>query len=190
MDKSQLRTEARHRRRGLAPAERAAAQRAVADTIEHQRTSRHWRRIAAYAGFASELNLAMWFARAAPETALFLPEIDPAGHMRFLRWSPGEPLVEGPFGIAQPPASSAAVDVAVLDAMLLPLLGFDRHGTRLGSGAGFYDRALAPLAGARQRPQLVGIAFAAQQFETLPREGWDVPLDAVITENGWLDLPA
>ncbi|MGH8446644.1 MAG: 5-formyltetrahydrofolate cyclo-ligase, partial [Solimonas sp.] len=69
-----------------------------------------------------------------------------------------------------------------LDAILLPLLGFDAHGNRLGTGGGYYDRWLARPRVA-QRPRYLGYAYALQQIERVPREPWDVRLDAVITEN-------
>lgn len=74
-----------------------------------------------------------------------------------------------------------------MDVILLPLLGFDAHGTRLGQGGGHYDRALS-FKRCGRRPLLVGYGYSAQQTETLPREPHDVRLDAVITEKGlqWL----
>jgi len=63
----------------------------------------------------------------------------------------------------------------------MPLLGFDKRGTRLGYGGGYYDRTLERLG---KRPRLVGIAFAAQEIEDIPREAHDVPLDVIVTEQG------
>jgi 5-formyltetrahydrofolate cyclo-ligase len=63
----------------------------------------------------------------------------------------------------------------------MPLLGFDRQGTRLGYGGGYYDRTLAALG---KRPLLVGFAFALQEIDHIPREGHDVPLDIIVTEEG------
>jgi 5-formyltetrahydrofolate cyclo-ligase len=67
------------------------------------------------------------------------------------------------------------------DIILMPLLGFDAAGTRLGYGGGYYDRTLAAL---HKRPKLIGLAFAVQELPLIPRESHDVPLDAVITESG------
>ena len=63
----------------------------------------------------------------------------------------------------------------------MPLLGFDRYGTRLGYGGGYYDRTLAHL---QKRPRLVGFAFARQEIDRIPRQPHDVPLDAIVTELG------
>lgn len=74
-----------------------------------------------------------------------------------------------------------------MDVILLPLLGYDARGTRLGQGGGHYDRALG-FSRSLRRPLLLGFAYAAQKTDTLPREPHDVRLDGVITEKGlqWL----
>lgn len=72
--------------------------------------------------------------------------------------------------------------------VLLPGLGFDMHGTRLGQGSGFYDRLLAILP-AHTRP--IGLAFSCQILpanERLPREEHDIPVKAVITENAKINM--
>ena len=63
--------------------------------------------------------------------------------------------------------------------MLLPLVAFDAHGTRLGRGAGYYDRTLE-----HQKPAcLLGIAYAFQQIPWIQPEPWDIPLDGIVTEK-------
>ena len=187
-DKHALRRLARQRRRGLSAQARARAEAAVAAHL-HALLGRHqWQGIAAYAATASELDLSAFFADlpAAPVT-VHLPAIDADGVMRFRRWPVGTVLTPGPHGIAQPPPSAVATMPADLDAILLPLLAFDDCGTRLGSGAGYYDRALAScrVLATPSPPMLVGVAFEAQRLASLPREPWDIPLDGVVTEQGW-----
>ncbi|WP_205882118.1 5-formyltetrahydrofolate cyclo-ligase [Leeia aquatica] len=78
-----------------------------------------------------------------------------------------------------------------LDLLLLPLVGVDRQGYRLGMGGGFYDATLASLRGRRAAgPWLVGLAYACQQVEALPVDSWDIRLDALLTEQGWQRFPA
>jgi 5-formyltetrahydrofolate cyclo-ligase len=97
---------------------------------------------------------------------------------RFLAWSPGEALLAGPMGLRQPdPATAPAVDP---EAFVVPLLGFDATGARLGYGAGYYDRAFAAWPGAKR----IGVAWACQRTQAVPVEAWDVPLHAVVTEEG------
>jgi 5-formyltetrahydrofolate cyclo-ligase len=93
-------------------------------------------------------------------------------------WEADAPLYEAGFGTLAP---SDLAPRAVPDLVLMPLLGFDSAGTRLGYGGGYYDRTLAILP---KKPMLVGLAFAAQELDQIPRALHDVPLDAIITENG------
>ncbi len=109
-----------------------------------------------------------------------LPHVTTRAHpMRFLRWD-GTTLVDGPFGLLQPPADAPEV---IPDIILTPLLGFDRRGTRLGQGAGYYDRAFASHADAWR----VGIAWSVQEAETLVADPWDMPLHAIATELEWIE---
>jgi 5-formyltetrahydrofolate cyclo-ligase len=93
-------------------------------------------------------------------------------------WEQGASLYEAGFGTLAP---SELAPRAEPDIVLMPLLGFDARGTRLGYGGGYYDRTLARMT---KRPRLVGLAFAAQELDAIPREEHDIPLDAIITENG------
>jgi 5-formyltetrahydrofolate cyclo-ligase len=93
-------------------------------------------------------------------------------------WQDGSPLYEAGFGTLAPPEEAPR---AMPDVILMPLLGFDRRGTRLGYGGGYYDRTLAALP---KRPRLIGFAFALQEVDHIPREAHDVPLDVIVTEAG------
>jgi 5-formyltetrahydrofolate cyclo-ligase len=71
-----------------------------------------------------------------------------------------------------------------LDLVLMPLVGFDMCGNRLGMGGGFYDRTFAFKKQNRESPPLlIGYAYAFQQIEKLDAESWDVPLDGITTEK-------
>ena len=72
-----------------------------------------------------------------------------------------------------------------LDLVLVPLVAIDPRGTRLGTGAGFYDRCLQHLRAGRRwrRPKLIGLGYEFQRVAALAAAPWDVPLDALITEK-------
>ena len=67
----------------------------------------------------------------------------------------------------------------------MPLVGFDEAGYRLGMGGGFYDASLAYLRRRKtwRKPYLVGVGYECQRIARVPRDPWDVPLDAVLTES-------
>lgn len=93
----------------------------------------------------------------------------------------GAELVDTGFGTFGPPEAASVLDP---DVLLVPLAAFDRHGNRLGYGAGHYDRAIARLHAKGGRPRLVGIAFEMQETDKVPSELHDVQLDMVLTESG------
>ncbi len=99
--------------------------------------------------------------------------------LRFREWSVGCEMVAGEFG-ALIPAEGAWIEPEVL---IVPLVGFDARGYRLGYGGGFYDRTLEGLRS--KRPTLaVGFGFAAQELAHVPIDDFDQRLDAMVTEAG------
>jgi 5-formyltetrahydrofolate cyclo-ligase len=100
--------------------------------------------------------------------------------LAFRRWRMGDVLAPNAYGIAEPPASAEEV---VPDAVLVPLLGFDADGHRLGYGGGYYDRTLDTIRKTRS-VLAVGIAYAGQEVPRLPRETHDHALDMIVTEAG------
>jgi len=94
------------------------------------------------------------------------------------------------FGVAEPAVhNSMLVSARNLDAVIVPLLGFDKDANRIGMGGGFYDRSFAfrKYRHKWQHPLLIGVAYSFQQVESLPTEPWDVPLDVVVTEQKLLE---
>ena len=179
--KASLRAQLRLRRRELALTRPDASERAAA----------HWpveqlgraRVVAGYQAVGGELDpwpvlrrLRAAGARIALPAALGRHEA-----LAFRAFSPGDALTPDACGIPAPPAGAEAVTP---DLLIVPLLGFDRHGGRLGQGAGHYDRTLQALR-AQGPVWAVGLAYAGQEVELLPREAHDQPLDAILTETGY-----
>lgn len=104
--------------------------------------------------------------------------------MRFGRMFAGTPMTSNRYGIPEP-VDAKPLHARQLDLLLMPLVGFDLAGRRLGMGGGYYDATLAFLRHRRhwRKPRLVGVAFECQRVETLPHDPWDMPLDAVLTEK-------
>ncbi len=132
--------------------------------------------VAGYWPLPGEIDVRpLLLAWAAAGHALALPETTAPGQaLVFHRWLPGAPLHPGRYRTRHP-----VPDPVIPDVILVPLLGFDRSGHRLGYGAGYYDRTIAGLPGART----IGCAFAAQEVARVPAEPHDRRLDAIATEN-------
>jgi len=92
------------------------------------------------------------------------------------------------YGIEEPEAISPSKTANAFDLLLVPLVAFDRSGTRVGMGAGYYDRALAALSHQSSKPFLVGLAHHFQEVKSLKREPWDVPLDAILTDHEFIQI--
>lgn len=182
--KRALRAELRRRRAALTPAQRhrlaAQCARQLLASIRRQRI----RRVALYLAYGSELSTTPLIrALAASGVQLLLPRLR-GTQMQFVEWAPGEALRRNRFGIAEPCGRRLAT-LAHVDLVLMPLTGYDRHGRRLGTGGGYYDRALEHLR-ERHRPWRVGYAYSLQACDDLPDEPWDVRLHAICTERGLL----
>jgi 5-formyltetrahydrofolate cyclo-ligase len=183
--KAQLRREAQARRDAM-PAE---ARKAAAETI----TARPFPLavvpgtiVSGFMPLKSEINpLPLMRKLAGAGAGLALPVVAGRGKPLIMRsWQWGAPLAAGVWGIREPPPETPQVDP---DILLVPLLVFDRSGYRVGYGAGYYDLTLTHLR-AKKPITAVGIAFAAQEVETVPRTGFDARLDLVLTENETIDL--
>lgn len=184
-DKRQLRKQLRVRRRQLP----AARQRHAAALLVQTAATLPWfiraRRIAFYLAADGEID-----PRPLLEHALragkrvFLPRLHGA-HLEFAEYTLHMPMRPNRFGIAEP-IGRAPLGPAELDAICLPLVGFDNRGGRLGMGGGFYDRTLARRAAGTARPLLIGLAHSFQQLERVPCDPWDIPLSGVLTERGWI----
>jgi 5-formyltetrahydrofolate cyclo-ligase len=106
--------------------------------------------------------------------------VAPDRPLAFRRWRPGDVLVAGALGTAEPPPDARAIVPRLL---IVPLVAFDRAGYRLGMGRGYYDRTLRALRAAG--PVIaVGVGFAAQEVAEAPHDGFDERLDWVVTERG------
>jgi 5-formyltetrahydrofolate cyclo-ligase len=185
-----------HRRR-LREARRALSRRqqrnhaeAIVKRLRGMREFRSAPLVAAYIAADGEPDLsALWSDHPDDRRRWCLPVLHPLGHRRlwFVRREPADAMVANRFGIPEPVARRGRIQpLHSLNLILLPLVGFDLQCNRVGMGAGFYDRTLAPLRRRSRwrRPRLIGVAHECQRVECIEPRPWDVPLDAVVTEAG------
>lgn len=136
--------------------------------------------IGGYAAWRDEPDILPLLALLGAKSALALPfQESRDGTMEFRAWHDGDALEKGPWGPRQPFGDTAH---AKPDLLLCPMLGFDRRGRRLGYGGGHYDRYFA------NHPTIirVGIAWAVQEVDAVPYDSWDMPLDAILTEQEFI----
>lgn len=184
-------------------------------TLRDRRRALGARRRRANATAAARLLAKSALLRAARDVAVYLPrdgELDPLILLTMLSsrgiraWLPViEPIPSRPprlafaplddpdhmrpnrFGIPEPVRGAPRVGWT-LDIVLLPLVGFDRRGGRLGMGGGFYDATFDPRRTRPARPKLVGLAHAVQEVDALALQPHDAPLDAIVTERELIEV--
>jgi len=111
--------------------------------------------------------------------------IDKGRPLEFWSWRTGERLRPGVWDIPVPTRRKLAHP----DVLLVPLLGFDEAGYRLGNGGGYYDRTLAAIA---PRPFTIGVGYELGRLKTIRPQPHDIPMDGIVTEAGaafFLDRP-
>lgn len=97
--------------------------------------------------------------------------------MLFRPWRPGVRMTKGIWDIPVPAEGQPVLP----DTLLVPLVGFDARGYRLGHGGGYYDRTLAAMP---HRPRAIGIGFESLRLPTIHPQPHDIPMDLIVTEHG------
>jgi 5-formyltetrahydrofolate cyclo-ligase len=188
-DKSDLRQNLRARRRALSADEQHQAARRLAVNLTGTRLFLTSRRVACYLPNDGEIDSAPVIEHIRRlRKILYLPVLSRLSHDRlwFAEAGPKTKFVPNRFGIPEPVVRSRdLVRAQELDLILLPLVGFDDKGNRLGMGGGFYDRSLEFLRHRNhwRKPHLLGIAYDFQRINGLAADPWDVPLQGVITDQ-------
>jgi 5-formyltetrahydrofolate cyclo-ligase len=178
--KGELRSGARVRLAALPPEARAAESAAAAARVWTLPEVASARALLLYAALPAEVDTAPIRDEArARGVAVLYPLPLGGGRMTLHRLDDDAALRPGRYGIPEPdPARAPEVDPGDVDAAILPGLAWDRQRSRLGRGAGYYDRLLAH---ASWRGFRCGLFFTVQEVPRIPADPWDVPLDAVVT---------
>ena len=183
-DRASLRRELRQRRRGLPAAARIAGAEALAARILALPFLPREGYVAGYWALDGEIGLHVLQLRLPPGLVYCLPLLHGDDQLRFAPWRPGDPLVTNRFGIPEPDVEPASgLPAEALAMAVMPLVGFDDAGRRLGMGGGWYDRSFAFRNAAAPPPWLVGAGFNVQRVPHLDQEAWDVIPDALCTET-------
>ena len=184
--KGEIRRNLRAWLQALSGAERAVASARARDLLRQQPVWRRAQSVLFYAPMPSELDLwplLLEGLRDGKTIALprYLAESD--GYAAFQIHDAAADCAPGAFGITEPAARCASFPLKRLDLVLVPGVGFDAAGRRLGRGRGFYDRLLAQANGIK-----CGVAFDPQLVERIPEERHDVPMNCILTPTRWLQI--
>lgn len=196
LSRASLRHALRQRRRTLTFAARQQAAIGMRHLLLSLNIMKRARRIALYLPDDGELDpIVLLTAFEARGIDVYVPVLKPAvtHSLWFVRLRPDTRLVRNRYGLLEPmlPRHASRADRCApwaIDVVLMPLVGFDANGARLGMGGGFYDRTFAWTRknsgtgkAIGKRPRLIGVAHDVQEVDCLPTETWDVPLDLIVT---------
>ena len=182
--KAELRELLRNRLRALSGESRLRQSRAALDLLVQQPAWQSANRILFYAALAQELDLSPAFREASlAGKEIALPVFDATQNTYSIRLvnDPVTDCAPGRFGILEPKTHCPVVEGTTLDLILVPGLGFDKHGGRLGRGKGFYDQLLQQCSGMR-----CGCAFEEQIVPEIPMEQHDIPMHCLLTPDSWI----
>lgn len=181
-----LRKELRARRRLLTPSQQANASALVLRHLTQVPQFLRSKHVAIYIASDGELDPRpiaeqLWKM----DKYCYLPVLHPTNNRElwFVRFTADTPLKLNRFKILEPDHRvSHKIPAHLLDIVLVPLVGFDRTGARLGMGGGFYDKTFAFHQLKKGKPHLLGIAHACQEIPSLETASWDIPLYGVVTD--------
>jgi 5-formyltetrahydrofolate cyclo-ligase len=186
LQKRALRLELRDQIGRVSVARREEVSAQARDLLERQPVWQNARTILFYSPLSDEIDLRPLLERALAEgKTVGLPRFAAeAGVYAAARVADlARDCAAGKFGVLEPLPHCAPLPLNVLDLALVPGLGFDAAGHRLGRGAGFYDRLLSQIAGTR-----CGVAFDEQMRPLIPTEEHDIVLNCILTPTQWLEI--
>jgi len=191
LSRPQLRRLLRKARRALNRAEQRRAAQGLYRQLAQDPLFRRARHVSLYLPMDGEIDPRLLLREAQRRgKKTYLPVLSawPRTKMVFQRVRPGERLRPNRFRIPEPRINARKQrKIWALDLILMPLVGFDDQGGRLGMGGGFYDRSLAYQARRKawQKPVLLGLAHECQKVTKLAVASWDVPLQGTVSDKRW-----
>jgi 5-formyltetrahydrofolate cyclo-ligase len=191
-----LRSEMRKRRRSLSSRDRALASKQFQKIANRAWLFGAGMHVGLYLPYGHEANCTPLIDLArARGCRVYVPRIVSyrGSRMRFVPMNHGAKVRRNRHGIAEPTTrSDERIATRRLDLVILPVVAIDHRGFRLGSGAGFYDRALQHLRAGRRwrKPKLIALAYEFQRIDHLPSRWWDVPVDGILTEKQLYRIPS
>lgn len=189
MHKTELRQHLRHQRKHYSPTLQQQAALQITRHVAQLPQFNTSQTLAGYIAYQGEVDVAAIFKLGWQQhKKCYLPVIhtESAPALRFVNYQLGDTLHPNRYHVLEPEYRvEKTISPTHLDLVLVPLLGFDQFGNRLGSGQGYYDRSFAFLSQMSRpaKPFLLGVAYSWQQVNEISCDEWDVKLDGVVTEK-------
>ncbi len=185
-DLDNLRQKIRAKRRAISKSQRYNSEKKLLIQIEEIALVRKARRLAIYLTIDGEPNLENAIREARQRGTLIFAPIICQNTLRFAQLNEDSKLRTNKLGI-QEPLDQIFIDPQKLDVVLTPMVAFDSCGTRIGMGAGYYDRCFDFLAPKKllRKPKIIGVGYEFQKVQKLERKAWDIPLWGAVTELGF-----
>ena len=178
--KALLRKSLRAKSRALEPAYRSDADAAIRDAVRGSEFYAKADTIFAYLGVDWEIDTRPLLEQIlADGKRLCLPLCVAEHEMALCHIRSLDELVDGKYNIPEPPRSAPVLTADEVSLALIPCVGADRTGRRLGQGGGYYDTFLTNYHGAR-----LLLCREAAVVEEVPVETHDFPLPFLVTETG------
>lgn len=179
-EKNRVRQQMRQKREALTPAERLEKSSAICRHV--LRLIKNGDTVMVYSAKELEANtkpiITTLLGQGNPVVVPIIVKADVSLRLSYIRSL--SVLVPSTFGVPEPIGNEIPASPKDIHTILLPMLGFDRNGDRLGYGAGYYDRFLA----ANPQIRKIGIAFSCQEAERVPVDENDIHMNCIITEEG------
>lgn len=192
LSKTALRKKGREICSKIPLAQRQQAARAAATLFVNQPLFKRADHIACYLSCKDEFDSsplieAIWQAKKKCYVPVLNTEKEKS--LYFVRYQYGDALHVNRYSILEPVNTTRKIAPEELELVITPLLAFDIHGHRLGTGGGYYDTTFAFLpTSTGRKPHMIGLAYAAQQMELLPHDPWDILLNGVVTEKKYFAI--
>jgi 5-formyltetrahydrofolate cyclo-ligase len=186
-EKNRLRQQLLNQRQAFAASDRQQAEKCIANFLQARALSQGWKRTAVFLPWRGEPDLIQtWQGWHQAGMQLALPTVIERGAPLTMRpWQPGSRLTQDAMGLSVPieDPQQPSLDCQV---WIIPCVGVDQDGARLGAGMGFYDRTINALA--LPHPLLIGVCFDFAKGLAPFGQAHDLRLNALATESGWIDF--
>lgn len=181
MDKHELRKQLKAKRSALTKEQQQSSSALICEHILASEYYRKAKTILGYLAFGKELNLDAVLVKAIQDRKqVYVPFIVSETEFQAVRLFSLEDLVLDRYGIRTLNMPEEIIDPSSLDLVLVPAVAFAKDGSRLGMGAGYYDRFLLRC----EQAEKLGIAYESLLQEQLPSDEYDIPIERLVTESG------